>query len=124
MSSIELKGITKKYGDTQVVQPTNLQFELGELVTLLGPSGSGKSTILAILARLTSPTSGHMLICGNDVTNVPPARRNLGLVFQSYALFPHMTVFENIRFPLAIRKVPNKEIESRVKRALDRVRLA
>lgn len=124
MSSIELKGITKKFGNTQVVQPTNLQVEPGELVTLLGPSGSGKSTILSMIAGLTAPSSGHILIGGNDVTDVPPARRNLGLVFQSYALFPHMTVFENVRFPLSIRKVPNKEIESRVKRALERVRLA
>src|SRR5690625_4779723 len=123
MSSIELKNITKSYGNTQVVQPTSLHVEPGELVTLLGPSGSGKSTILSIIAGLITPSSGQVLIGGHDVTAMPPARRNIGLVFQSYALFPHMIVFDNVRFPLSIRKVPKADIESRVRRALEMVRL-
>jgi len=123
MSGIELRGITKSFGDNQVVHPTDLRVEHGELVTLLGPSGSGKSTILSMIAGLLAPTSGQILIGGKDVTHLPPARRNLGMVFQSYALFPHMTVQDNVAFPLSIRRVPKPEIAQRVKRALEMVRL-
>src|SRR5690606_13179738 len=97
--------------------------EPGELVTLLGPSGSGKSTILSMIAGLVPPTQGRILINGHDVTDVPPARRNLGMVFQSYALFPHMSVAENVRFPLAIRKMSRAEMHRKVERALEMVRL-
>ncbi|MGY6273145.1 ABC transporter ATP-binding protein [Achromobacter denitrificans] len=123
MSSIELRGITKSFGDTQVVFPTDLRVEQGELVTLLGPSGSGKSTLLSMIAGLLVPSSGQILIGGRDVTHVPPAKRNLGVVFQSYALFPHMTVFDNVAFPLTIRRQSRAEIEKKVMRALEMVRL-
>lgn len=123
MTSIELQGVTKKYGDLQVVQPTHLRVEPGELVTLLGPSGSGKSTILSIIAGLVSPSSGRIMIGEQDVTHMPPAQRNIGMVFQNYALFPHMSVYDNVRFPLAIRKLSRSEIETKVKRALEMVRL-
>jgi len=123
MSAIELRDITKRFGETQVVFPTSLRIEEGELVTLLGPSGSGKSTVLSMIAGLLSPSSGQILIGGRDVTHVPPARRNLGMVFQSYALFPHMSVFENVAFPLTIRKLRKVEIEKKVMRTLEMVRL-
>lgn len=123
MSAIQLKGISKAFGDNLVVHPTDLQVEPSELVTLLGPSGSGKSTLLSMIAGLLTPTSGQILINGRDVTNVPPAKRNLGMVFQSYALFPHMTAFDNVAFPLSIRKLSKKDIEHKVKRALEMVRL-
>ncbi|RYF62063.1 MAG: ATP-binding cassette domain-containing protein, partial [Comamonadaceae bacterium] len=123
MSTIELAGLGKRYGDFTAVAPTDLHIEEGELVTLLGPSGSGKSTILSMIAGLTTPTEGTVIIGGRDVTNVPPARRNLGMVFQSYALFPHMSVFDNIAFALSIRGVGKGEISNRVTRALAQVRL-
>ncbi|KAA0892578.1 ABC transporter ATP-binding protein [Pusillimonas sp. ANT_WB101] len=123
MSAIQLKGISKAFGGNLVVHPTDLQVESSELVTLLGPSGSGKSTLLSMIAGLLTPTSGQIFIEGRDVTNVPPAKRNLGMVFQNYALFPHMTVFDNVAFPLSIRKLGKKDIDYKVKRALEMVRL-
>ncbi|PJX25793.1 hypothetical protein CAP48_07085 [Advenella sp. S44] len=123
MSTIELRGITKYFGQTQVVSPTDLRVEQGELVTLLGPSGSGKSTVLSMIAGLLTPSSGEIFIGGRSVTQVPPAKRNVGMVFQSYALFPHMTAFDNVAFPLKIRKLPKSEIDKRVKHALEMVRL-
>lgn len=123
MSTIELRGITKYFGDTQVVFPTDLRVEQGELVTLLGPSGSGKSTVLSMIAGLLTPSSGEIFIGGRSVTHVPPAKRNVGMVFQSYALFPHMTVFDNVAFPLKIRKQPKSEIKRKVNHVLEMVRL-
>lgn len=123
MSSIELKGVSKAFGPFMAVHPTDLRVEHGELVTLLGPSGSGKSTILSMIAGLLEPSSGRILIGERDVTHVPPAKRNLGVVFQSYALFPHMTVYENIAFPLVIRKLPKPQIDTAVRQAMEMVRL-
>jgi len=123
MSTIELVGLGKRYGDVTAVAATDLCIAEGELVTLLGPSGSGKSTILSMIAGLTPSSEGTVRIGGRDVTHVPPASRNLGMVFQSYALFPHMTVFDNIAFALSIRGVTKSEIAARVARALAQVRL-
>lgn len=123
MSTIEIVGVSKRYGATTAVEPTDLTIEQGELVTLLGPSGSGKSTILSMVAGLTEPSSGHIRIGGRDVTHIRPAQRNLGLVFQSYALFPHMSVFDNIAFPLSIRGMRKPEIARKVSEVLDKVRL-
>ena len=123
MSAIELRNITKCFGETQVVYPVDLQVAHGELVTLLGPSGSGKSTILSMIAGLLEPTEGRIFINGRDVTHVTPAKRNLGMVFQSYAIFPHMTVFDNVAFALSIRKVDKTTIRERVMRTLDMVQL-
>ncbi|WP_326537472.1 ABC transporter ATP-binding protein [Pseudorhodoferax sp.] len=123
MSTIELVGLGKRYGDFTAVAPTDLHIAQGELVTLLGPSGSGKSTILSMIAGLTAPSEGTVRIGGRDVTHVPPAQRNLGMVFQSYALFPHMTVFDNIAFALSIRGVAKRDIARRVDKALEQVRL-
>lgn len=123
MSTIELLGVSKRYGDFTAVDTTDLKIGKGELVTLLGPSGSGKSTILLMIAGLIHPTEGSIRIGGRDVTLVPPARRNLGLVFQNYALFPHLSVHDNIAFPLSIRGVGRGHIASKVTRALEQVRL-
>jgi len=124
MSTIELVGICKRYHDFTAVAPTDLRIEQGELVALLGPSGSGKSTILSMIAGLVAPTEGTVHIGGRDITHVPPAQRNLGMVFQSYALFPHMSVYDNIAFPLSIRGVPKRDIAGRVAKALAQVRLS
>jgi len=123
MSTIELISVSKRFGDVTAVEATDLKIEQGEFVTLLGPSGSGKSTILSMIAGLTAPSSGHIKIGGRDVTHVRPAQRNLGLVFQSYALFPHMSVFDNIAFPLDIRGLRKADIAQRVGKALEQVRL-
>jgi ABC-type Fe3+/spermidine/putrescine transport system ATPase subunit len=101
----------------------SLNVKSGEFATLLGPSGSGKTTALSLLSGIMQPTSGRMLIGGRDITDVPAAQRNIGLVFQSYALFPHMSVFENIAFPLRVRRLSQAEIRARVKQALALVRL-
>ena len=123
MSTIELIGVSKRYGNTTAVELTDLKIEEGELVTLLGPSGSGKSTILSMIAGLTEPSTGHIRIGGRDVTHIRPAQRNLGLVFQNYALFPHLSVFDNIAFPLSIRGLPKTDIARKVGKALEQVRL-
>ncbi len=123
MKSIEARALCKNYGTAQVLQNVDFTIQKGELFTILGPSGSGKTTLLSLMAGLTEPSSGQILFDEKDVTHIPPAGRDVGLVFQSYALFPNMNVFENIAFPLSIRKVPKAEIQSRVARALDMVRL-
>jgi len=124
MSTIELIGVSKRYGDMTAVEPTDLRIEQGELVTLLGPSGSGKSTILSMIAGLTKPSTGFIKIGGRDVTHVRPSQRNLGVVFQSYALFPHMSVFDNVAFPLTVRGLRKADIAQRVGKALEQVRLS
>jgi ABC-type Fe3+/spermidine/putrescine transport system ATPase subunit len=95
----------------------------GEFLTLLGPSGCGKTTTLRMIAGFVKPDEGRVWLHGEDITEVPPDRRNIGMVYQQYALFPHMSVFENVAFGLRVRKLPTREIRSRVEAALDRVRL-
>src|SRR6201999_2646263 len=95
----------------------------GEFLTLLGPSGSGKTTTLNMLAGFERPTRGTISLDGRPVDRLPPYERNIGMVFQNYALFPHMTVAENVAFPLSVRKVDKPEMQARVKRALEMVRL-
>jgi len=124
VSTIELITVEKRYGNELAVAPTSLRIEQGELVTLLGPSGSGKSTILAMIAGITPLSRGQIRIGERDVTHVPSAQRNLGMMFQSYALFPHLSVFDNVAFPLRIRGVPAPQIRTRVTRALEQVQLA
>lgn len=116
--------VTKSYGKLVVVSDISLTVERGSFLTLLGPSGSGKTTILKILAGFVSPTSGQVIIGERDVTHVPSNKRNVGLVFQNYALFPHMTVADNIAFPLKMRKVRHPEIAERVGQALELVQLS
>ena len=123
MGSLTFEGLGKSYGEVEVVRDVSLTIAEGEFVSLLGPSGCGKTTILRMVAGLVEPSRGRILIGRDDVTTLPPNKRGLGLVFQSYALFPHMTVFENVAFGLRRRKVAGAELDKRVKEALGMVRL-
>jgi putative spermidine/putrescine transport system ATP-binding protein len=120
---LAVEGLAKQYGDVVALAPTDLTIERGEFFALIGPSGSGKSTLLGAIAGFVPPSGGRILIDGDDVVAVPPYRRNIGMVFQNYALFPHMSVFENIAFPLRMRKASEAEIRARVERMLAMVRL-
>jgi putative spermidine/putrescine transport system ATP-binding protein len=124
-SSVELKGLSKFYANSTApaVADVNLHIAPGEFVTLLGPSGSGKSTTLGMVAGFTKVSAGSILLDGSDVSLVPANKRNLGMVFQSYSLFPHMTVGENVEFPLRQRKIPRAERIRLVKEMLTRVQL-
>ncbi|MCY3713866.1 MAG: ABC transporter ATP-binding protein [Gemmatimonadetes bacterium] len=124
MAQVTLNRLTKHFDDTPVVKGISLTVADGEFFSLLGPSGCGKTTILRMIAGFIFPTSGTVLFDDQDVTHVPANRRNTGMVFQNYALFPHMTVFENVAFGLRTRKVAATETRDRVARALDLVGLA
>ncbi|MDR3518056.1 MAG: ABC transporter ATP-binding protein [Azospirillaceae bacterium] len=116
--------VQKSYdGRHLVVRDLDLDIRRGEFLTLLGPSGSGKTTSLMMLAGFEIPTSGEILLDGQSIKNTPPHRRDIGMVFQNYALFPHMTIAENVAFPLSVRHLPKPEITQRVNRALAMVRL-
>ncbi|MES0212079.1 ABC transporter ATP-binding protein [Mesorhizobium sp. M0028] len=120
---IEFRNVTKKYGQIAAVQDLSLAVLRGEFVTILGPSGSGKTTALMLLAGFISPTEGDIRIGGHSVAAVPSYRRDQGIVFQSYALFPHLTIRRNLEFPLEMRGARAAERETRVDRMLERVRL-
>jgi putative spermidine/putrescine transport system ATP-binding protein len=124
MNAITLDGVSKHYGGVRAVENIALEVGQGEFVTILGPSGSGKSTLLNLIAGLIEPTGGRILIGGRDVTGLPAAQRNVGLVFQSYALFPHMTVLGNVAFPLRVRGLPRSDVARRVTEVLRLVRLS
>ncbi|WP_171209345.1 MULTISPECIES: ABC transporter ATP-binding protein [unclassified Ruegeria] len=117
MGRIQLKSVTKSFGDVQVIPPLDLTIEDGEFTVFVGPSGCGKSTLLRLIAGLEDITSGSIDIDGADATDVPPAKRGLAMVFQSYALYPHMTVRKNIAFPLRMAKLDQAEIDKRVEGA-------
>jgi putative spermidine/putrescine transport system ATP-binding protein/spermidine/putrescine transport system ATP-binding protein len=121
--AVELKGVFKRFDKVVAVEKTDLEFEEGSLVTLLGPSGCGKTTILRMIAGLETPTEGDILIQGRRVNETPIHKRNLGMIFQNYALFPHKTIFDNVAFGLKYRNIPKKESTDRVKQALEMVRL-
>ena len=124
-SFVDFVAVQKTYdGETLVIKNLNLTIRRGEFLTLLGPSGSGKTTTLLMLAGFEHPTSGEIRIEGRSLAREPAYRRDLGMVFQDYALFPHMTVAENVAFPLAIRKRPKQEIVAKTQAALDMVKLA
>ncbi|MGY8638506.1 ABC transporter ATP-binding protein [Bradyrhizobium sp. 14AA] len=121
---VRFSDVQKTYdGETLVVKNLNLDIAAGEFLTMLGPSGSGKTTTLMMLAGFEAPTQGRILLEGRSLDNMPPHKRNIGMVFQNYALFPHMTVEENLAFPLKVRKLGKSQIEARIKRGLDMVRL-
>lgn len=124
MSYIAIDQLSLSYGDHLVLKDISLTIEKGELITLLGPSGCGKSTLLRVFAGLEVFQQGDIFIDGELVNNVAPKDRNIGMVFQSYALFPNMTVFDNIAFGLTIKKLPRKEIEEKVMNMLELVNLA
>lgn len=117
MGRIVLKNVTKTFGETQVIPPLDLTIEDGEFAVFVGPSGCGKSTLLRMIAGLEDLTSGAIEIEGEDATEVPPAKRGLAMVFQSYALYPHMSVRKNIGFPLRMAKMEQTEIDERVETA-------
>ncbi len=117
MARVSLKKLTKSYGDVVVLDELTLEMADREFLTLLGPSGCGKTTTLNIIAGLDSATSGHVFFDSDDVTEVPPERRDVAMVFQTYALYPHMRVVDNIAFGLRMRKTPRDEIERRVREA-------
>jgi len=117
MGRIQLKDVTKSFGEVQVIPPLNLTIEDGEFTVFVGPSGCGKSTLLRLIAGLEDITSGHIEIDGTDATDVPPAKRGLAMVFQSYALYPHMTVRKNIAFPMKMAGVPQDEQDRRIEAA-------
>lgn len=123
MSFLELKTLSKRYGDVTAVAECNLSIKEGEFVCLLGPSGCGKTTTLQMVAGFVEPTAGSILLNGQDITGLKPSKRGLGIVFQSYALFPHMTVAENVSFGLEMRKIDSAERTRRVKEAIDMVHL-
>jgi spermidine/putrescine ABC transporter ATP-binding subunit len=122
-ASLRLEGLGKRFGGVVAVKDVTLEAGRGEFVSLLGPSGCGKTTTLRLIAGYLRPDSGRVLIEGRDVTRVPPYRRDIGMVFQSYALFPHMSVAGNVAFGLRMRRVPKPEIKERVAEALRQVRL-
>jgi len=114
VASVKISGLSKSFGDTTVLLPTDLTIADGEFVVLVGPSGCGKSTLLRMIAGLEVPSTGRVAIGGRDVTDAAPSDRGLAMVFQSYALYPHLTVAENIAFPLKVAKVAKREITERV----------
>jgi spermidine/putrescine ABC transporter ATP-binding subunit len=120
---LALRGLGKAYGPIDAVAGVSLDITPGEFVALLGPSGSGKTTTLLMIAGFVLPDAGRVLLDGRDITTLPPHRRNLGMVYQSYALFPHLTVARNVAFPLEVRRVPRADIRRRVERALEHVQL-
>jgi putative spermidine/putrescine transport system ATP-binding protein len=120
---LKLENVSKIYGGQRVVDEVSLDVEPGEFLTLLGPSGSGKTTTLRIVAGFIRPDEGRVILDGRDLTRVPPYRREIGMVFQNYALFPHMSTAENVAFPLQMRGVPKAQIRDRVRQALRLVRL-
>lgn len=120
---IRVSRLTRRYGPFVALDAVDLDVQRGEFVTLLGPSGSGKSTLLNLISGMTGASDGRIEIDGRDATHLPTNQRGLGMVFQNYALMPHMTVFENIAFPLQVRKIPKPEIESRVREVLKLIQL-
>jgi putative spermidine/putrescine transport system ATP-binding protein len=123
VSAVELVGVSKHYGPTVAVDTVSLEVREGELLALLGPSGCGKTTLLRMIAGFVAPTSGSIVIRGRDVGRLPPHQRDTGMVFQSYALFPHMTVAANVAFGLKMRGIGRAETEQRVNEALELVAL-
>src|SRR5262252_1450464 len=123
MALLDIENVTRRFGSMTAVDGVSLSIEAGEFFTLLGPSGCGKTTLLRMIAGFDPPNSGRIVLGGEDLTRVPPERRPVRTVFQSYALFPHMTVAANVAFPLKMAKVPAAEIPARVDAALEDVRL-
>ncbi|PQV42986.1 ABC transporter ATP-binding protein [Paraburkholderia sp. BL21I4N1] len=120
---IRIENLAKRYGSTAAVSGIDLDVRAGEFLSLLGPSGSGKTTLLMMLAGFELPSEGRLTLDTSDITRIAPNKRNIGMVFQRYALFPHMTVSQNVAYPLRMRKVPKAEIPDRVERALSMVGL-
>jgi ABC-type sugar transport system ATPase subunit len=123
VATVEIQGLTKRFGAVTVLEPTDLAIADGEFAVIVGPSGCGKSTLLRMIAGLEVPSDGRVLIDGRDVTDAAPADRGLAMVFQSYALYPHLSVAENIAFPLKVQRRPRAEIAARVADVADTLEL-
>jgi spermidine/putrescine ABC transporter ATP-binding subunit len=123
-ADLRIEGVGKRFGEVVALDGVSLQVAQGELLTILGPSGSGKTTLLKVVAGFEAPDSGSVTVGGADITALPPARREIGMVFQNYALFPHLTVRANVAFPLEMRNVARAEIDRRVGEAIAMVELA
>ncbi|MGB9521978.1 MAG: ABC transporter ATP-binding protein, partial [Anaerolineales bacterium] len=123
MAYLELKNVTKKFGNVIAVNDFNLDIERGSLVSFLGPSGCGKTTTLRMIAGFEQPDQGSITLDNDDITPIPPNKRDIGMVFQSYALFPNLSVRDNIAFGLEMKKLPKTEIKKRVTEVLEMVRL-
>jgi spermidine/putrescine transport system ATP-binding protein len=123
MALLEIRNVTRRFGDFTAVDDVSLDIEAGEFFTLLGPSGCGKTTLLRMIAGFDAPDAGRISLDGRDMSGIPPENRNIHTVFQSYALFPHMSVNDNIAFPLRMAKATQQEIGTRVEEALEDVRL-
>ena len=120
---VALRNVTKRFGSVVALKTISLDIEEGEFITLLGPSGCGKTTTLRLIAGFNDPDQGQILLGDQDITNLPPQKREIGMVFQDYALFPHLTIKENIAFPLRERRTPKEKINDRVVELLELVRL-
>ncbi len=123
MAEIRFERLGKRYGDVDAVKDLTLDIGAEDFLVLLGPSGCGKTTALRMLAGLLPPTTGRITVAGQDITHVPAKRRDVAMVFQNYALYPHLTVAKNIAFPLTLRRLPRAEIQSRVREAADMLQL-
>ena len=121
---IDIKNVSKRFGEKVALRDINLYVRKGEFMTILGPSGCGKTTLLRLLAGFETATEGIITIGGNDITNLPPYKRNVNTVFQKYALFPHLNVYDNIAFGLKLKNTPKEEILPKVKRALKMVNMS
>jgi putative spermidine/putrescine transport system ATP-binding protein len=121
--ALSLQGLSKYYGDLAAVEDVDLEIERGKFLTILGPSGGGKTTVLMSIAGFVEPSAGRILLDGRDITRLPPDHRNFGMVFQGYALFPHMTVADNLWFPLRVRGVSRAGARDKVERALELVQM-
>ena len=123
MATVKLENIYKSFGETEVLFDINLEINDREFVVFVGPSGCGKTTLLRIISGLEEATRGQVIIDDKNVSNAPPVERGISMVFQSYALYPHLSVFENIAFPLRVAKIKGKELEEKVFKAADILRL-
>ena len=123
MQELRIESVSKRYDNVVALAATTLTVPAGEFLTLLGPSGSGKTTLLSLIAGLIDSDSGRILIDGQDISGLPPYRRGLGMVFQNYALFPHLTVAENVAFGLQARRLPSAEVQTKAQHAMEMVRL-
>lgn len=124
MAFLQLKNIQKRFGDAHIIKGVDLSIEQGEFIVFVGPSGCGKSTLLRLIAGLEPVSSGQMLLDGRDITHAPSGKRDLAMVFQSYALYPHMSVYDNMSFALKLAKVPAPEIRQKVEAAADKLNLS